>query len=914
MSLFQRTTSGTGSSVNAQDLPVERTGPAVPLHTEDPPPTPPSTSLKPTHLYPIFTKVASVRERVRNPVINVDETEVIDITDICSDIESPTDPPLSSAQQLSRSEFSQATTRSPPPSPIVLDDECCEDDTSLPHAGTHDDTHPHQASKKRESNKRSLGTDTAPFPSSFSQHVRGLQHSYTCGPALLKRSVFPSLRPSNDGPLGFLTKCRQLDDTHSTSLDYTHSNMAPKQREEHLESLSRDYAEAHPAFARISIHGDSTQAEMWTRRFRPRGANEVLGNERQALYLRDWLRALELHLQDRPPEEPSSKTRENKEKCNGKRVEPRGVKRPRVIRAVTKQRGNKRRRIDSDDELDDFVVFSDEDEEEAGDPPEDSEDELAFCQHTLTRLHRSDATDTHEEYPAVSDTPTGESAPSQVEYPAQNNFADKLTNTLLITGPPGCGKTAAVYACAEELGWEVFEVYPGIGKRNGANLDHLVGDVGKNHIVQTGNIHGRTKNANLEGKERTGLRGYLARSKTGGAEGQPISAEDPTDEHVPLPLDQQEGSSEVGISRKYHAESDGPRPIIRQSLVLLEEVDILFKEDGGFWPAVVDFIRSCQRPVVMTCNDLGLVPVGDLPLQNVLVFEPCAPTVAATFLQCLSVTEGWLVPREDLMALYESTQGVHGIEVPEEGDYRIAETVPLPDLRRSITQLQILCAGARHGSTSEMHQGDEARGHVRRSARTISAACRVAPMGWGAEREWWRKMMDHSELMSHVDAQLRRSASSRQEVSGVRREREDEETGYKMLSGLKEGLGDELIAEEAIRHSRGVHEEVATDPNAASINPAARLTRRGFRSRVEYQTQMVDALQDIVGPAVGSRSVYLDYIPWVREMVVVDDELERRAVGVLKGGRSTRNSQRTCHVRNVVESESRREVFRRSRL
>lgn len=30
-----------------------------------------------------------------------------------------------------------------------------------------------------------------------------------------------------------------------------------------------------------------------------------------------------------------------------------------------------------------------------------------------------------------------------------------LCNTVLITGPPGVGKTAAVYACAQELGFKV---------------------------------------------------------------------------------------------------------------------------------------------------------------------------------------------------------------------------------------------------------------------------------------------------------------------------------------------------------------------------------------------------------------------------------------------------------------------------
>lgn len=34
-----------------------------------------------------------------------------------------------------------------------------------------------------------------------------------------------------------------------------------------------------------------------------------------------------------------------------------------------------------------------------------------------------------------------------------------LCNTVLITGPTGVGKTAAVYACAQELGFKVSESY-----------------------------------------------------------------------------------------------------------------------------------------------------------------------------------------------------------------------------------------------------------------------------------------------------------------------------------------------------------------------------------------------------------------------------------------------------------------------
>jgi ATPase family associated with various cellular activities (AAA) len=60
-----------------------------------------------------------------------------------------------------------------------------------------------------------------------------------------------------------------------------------------------------------------------------------------------------------------------------------------------------------------------------------------------------------------------------------------LTNVILLSGPSGCGKSCSVYACANELGWDVFEVWPGIGKRGSRDLFGYVGDVINNRVVES---------------------------------------------------------------------------------------------------------------------------------------------------------------------------------------------------------------------------------------------------------------------------------------------------------------------------------------------------------------------------------------------------------------------------------------------
>jgi hypothetical protein len=156
---------------------------------------------------------------------------------------------------------------------------------------------------------------------------------------------------------------------------------------------------------------------------------------------------------------------------------------------------------DGDDGLEDFVAEDDE--------------ELGF-------------------YDDVRSSASAFSTPAKSSACVDGHTFEHLSNLIVVSGPIGSGKTATVHAVALELGWEVFEVYPGIGKRGAKDLERYVGMVGDNHLV------------NREAGKPDHYRQHDSQNKT----------------------------ATTGTN-KY-----------RQSLILIEEVDILYPSDAGFWEGV----------------------------------------------------------------------------------------------------------------------------------------------------------------------------------------------------------------------------------------------------------------------------------------------------------------------------------------
>lgn len=416
-----------------------------------------------------------------------------------------------------------------------------------------------------------------PWPRAGAQHSRGPQGTFlssASSPFGRYRPAATSSKFASQPNLRFLNRSADTPPSIMESRVSTVSlhTATRTEREKLISSLPSSHR-THPGVSRL-FDGSLDAAprehvdEAWTHKWRPRRAAEVLGNEENTRYLNAWLQALAIRdekLELSADDAKGQSTVQNKRQ---------GSKRHTVVRAVDKKRDRKRRRVESDDgsSLGDWLVDEAEETESEG---------ISEAESFLRRPSRCD----QRASVSPSARARGEDVVNDARLDHHNgsHFPEfpTLTNTILLAGPPGSGKTSTVYACAEELGWEVFEVYPGIGRRSGGNVSSLVGEVGKNHIVGRYGTSGTTLKRHLMRVESLQLNRFLLLL---------MSSYQPLFGH----------GADKGQNNT--AGPENGKRTIQQSIILFEEVDILFKEDTNFWPTVVNLIKSSRRPVFMTCN------------------------------------------------------------------------------------------------------------------------------------------------------------------------------------------------------------------------------------------------------------------------------------------------------------------------
>jgi DNA polymerase III delta prime subunit len=328
----------------------------------------------------------------------------------------------------------------------------------------------------------------------------------------------------------------------------------------------------------------------WTQKYAPTAAQDVLQTSAKMAVLKDWLQALKVNTVEAAPSTQPA---------------PKAMAKPK----------KKRRRRNGD--LDDFLV----------------DDDVGFYEPNAV----PDLVELDEP-----------SAKGQLKSVVQTSNGGKVSNALLLSGPHGCGKTASAYAVAKELGYQIFEI-SSAERRSGRDVVDRVGDMTENHIVRH---HGVDPGEISASEDRSQMEAAFQKDLESGRQGKMSAFFKKQPETKPkAPKVQQ---LQTKTADKLQKALKQPAKDQQQSLILLEEVDVLFKEDKEFWTTIFRLLLSSKRPFIMTCNDEDLVPWHAMSLHAILRFSPPPADPSVDLMLLIAALEGHLLKREAVASLFAS--------------------------------------------------------------------------------------------------------------------------------------------------------------------------------------------------------------------------------------------------------------------
>ncbi|XP_041364172.1 ATPase family AAA domain-containing protein 5-like [Gigantopelta aegis] len=283
---------------------------------------------------------------------------------------------------------------------------------------------------------------------------------------------------------------------------------------------------------------------------------------------------------------------------------------------------------------------------------------------------------------------------------------DRLCNTLLITGPTGIGKTATVYALAQELGYKVIEVNAS-SSRNGkrilsqlqeATQSHQVaqskeGTTNWTNITQTDSVQAFQKSQEKPVPKLptafTNLFQKAAAKKTS-----PIEVIDVDKKSKKHPKKSKKSKKEVADEgtdtskdakrKRGHDSQDGRSPkkakkdntqqllpsrihedssqtgslnLSSTTLILFDEVDIFFDDfDKGFLPAVQHFMFTAKIPIILTTTNSNFSRQLQTRYEQITFKPPSLPDIVS-HLQTLCLADNLRSDYHDIVGLVRFYDG-----------------------------------------------------------------------------------------------------------------------------------------------------------------------------------------------------------------------------------------------------------------
>ncbi|XP_059167277.1 ATPase family AAA domain-containing protein 5-like [Physella acuta] len=290
----------------------------------------------------------------------------------------------------------------------------------------------------------------------------------------------------------------------------------------------------------------------------------------------------------------------------------------------------------------------------------------------------------------------GTSTWSDSDFTDSEDEDSALCNTFLITGPHGCGKTSSVYALAQELDFKVFEVNSS-SLRSGKQLLSQLEEATQSHRVAQNKVATPAPQDNLptESSKNMSKKSEKTKSKSAASKASGFANLFSSHSKVAKPSESKapnEGSANkkskdgkvtkhenklfennrkkdskskskaeknescVDVKLVAGGSTSGSLNLASASLILFDEVDVVFEEDKGFLSTVQHFMTSTKIPIILTSTNSGFSQQLAARHEHISYRQP--PLVSATsFLCTVCLAHGVRVSRRSVSNMLQHMKG-----------------------------------------------------------------------------------------------------------------------------------------------------------------------------------------------------------------------------------------------------------------
>lgn len=344
----------------------------------------------------------------------------------------------------------------------------------------------------------------------------------------------------------------------------------------------------------------------------------------------------------------------------------------------------------------------------------------------------------------------------------------ELKNVLLVNGPVGSGKSAAIYACAKEQGFQVIEVSAS-DWRHGAHIKLKFGAAMDSHGLNKWSSEGplgsrmnHTPESSSTQPSKLSLKGL----EDDVVEVFPESFKEDSDCLTP------EHYSIVGEDNSRAAD---------KTLILFEDVDTIFEEDRGLIASIQQIAETAKRPMVLTSNSKVPVLPDQLDRLEICFTLPSHEDIFSHLSMVCAAEQADINPQV-LRRFVTRCQG---------------------DIRKTIMLLQFWCQGKHtrkdrqvHPTYGPLHFDLEAGYRVMPKVIPWGFPCQLSEL---VEKEITKSLSVAEENASLLDAVREEDLSFKDAV-------EEEDLSFKEMSDV---LGVDVEAKKIAMLSRnyGIHDD-----------------------------------------------------------------------------------------------------------